>query len=102
MTKDIERIVRWLHSKRLPPCLIILTSHTQQALRGGIGNGGGQGYAVLMPDYVKSKSYYRSGAGAGEWVDFLILPDARYDYDHFDGKGYEESPFKVKHTFICT
>ena len=55
------------------------------------------GYAVLMPEYVKEKSYYREGVAGGEgreWVDFSVKPEVSYDYDHFEGKGFQRSPFK--------
>ena len=56
---------------------------------------GGDGYAVLMPDYVKDKGYYNKAVEENSALkNFILVPKVTYRFDHPDGTGYESSPFK--------
>ena len=57
----------------------------------------GKPWLLLVPNYVATKDYYRLavlGPAAAEGGEpFYVVPAAKYDFDHPEGTGHDDSPF---------
>ena len=63
----------------------------------------GKPYALLLPNYVATKSYYSIATAAARGSFFVVPPqargaaggvDGRYQFEHPEGTGHASSPFE--------
>eukprot|EP00669_Euglena_mutabilis_P000479 TRINITY_DN10705_c0_g1_i1.p1 TRINITY_DN10705_c0_g1~~TRINITY_DN10705_c0_g1_i1.p1 ORF type:complete len:321 (+),score=44.23 TRINITY_DN10705_c0_g1_i1:45-965(+) len=50
-------------------------------------------WALLLPGYVATKSYYSAAIGTTQQRPFYLVPKTRYDFAHPEGTGKPSSPF---------